>query len=162
LRSSFSTEEFYRDSLSLDMLTTGENIVYVINSGNGSTATELVMSTLDIEGGPIFDKEDAYSLHYNHGGLTLEWAGARHQFGNLTTNEFTHVGITHDGSILKFYIDGAEVLRQATPQVFSTSSSNLKLGGDGNRFFNGSLDDFRMYDRALDSSVIQELSNISY
>ncbi len=147
------------DSLSLDMLSSGEDIRYLISMRAFKTNLydRLFVYTLDLSGGPIINKEGAYALHYSQGGLALEWAGARHHFGNLSTADYNLVNITHDGEKVIFYVDGSEVYRQTSDTVFNTSSSNLTLGGDGTRFFDGSVDDFRVYDKVLTPAFIQAL-----
>jgi len=61
---------------------------------------------------------------------------------------------------MKLYINGN--LRANAP-VYSISDANRMLAGNWNhsrqRFFNGSMDDIRIYNRALNDSEIQQLYN---
>ena len=56
-----------------------------------------------------------------------------------------------------FYINGSEVRRQSVTSDFSTSSNKVSIGGGDGRFFDGILDDFRIYDVALSAAEVQQL-----
>ncbi len=68
-----------------------------------------------------------------------------------------HVAATYDGTTARFYVDGAEV----ASKVFTgnVGNSNVwRIGAYGvapTGFFDGSIDDVRIYDRALTASEIE-------
>ena len=79
-------------------------------------------------------------------------------------NEWHHYVMTVDSNDFIFYIDGIEVDRAANNQVgnYVTSIDNIYIGrihsnGEDKGFFNGSIDDVRIYDRALSAQEIEEL-----
>jgi hypothetical protein len=64
--------------------------------------------------------------------------------------------MTWDGSVLRLYVDGAEIATGAAPGALLTSTGQLRIGGNGLRgeFFAGLIDEVRVYDRALAASRI--------
>jgi hypothetical protein len=79
--------------------------------------------------------------------------------GNLISLNWTHFVITRDLSTgkLKIYIDG--VLKQTWDiTTVSASTGSYKIGGNASpRFYNGSIDDVRIYNRALSAGEVKEL-----
>ncbi len=69
---------------------------------------------------------------------------------------WTHVAFTYDGSVVKGYIDGVE--KSSTPETRSIASrtSSLRMGVDPtlNQAFRDSLDQVRIYSRALSAAEI--------
>jgi len=79
----------------------------------------------------------------------------------ITDNIWTHLVITYDGSQLKAYKDGQLV---GTPQsntsaIDYTGVGTTKIGTIGfdasGQFFNGTIDEVRLYDRALSQEEIR-------
>jgi glucose/arabinose dehydrogenase/fibronectin type 3 domain-containing protein len=70
---------------------------------------------------------------------------------------WTNVALTYDGSILRLYVNGAQVATKAMTGPIATGSSPLWIGGNQpyGEFFNGLLDDIRVYNRALTQAEIQ-------
>ncbi|HWM10432.1 MAG TPA: LamG-like jellyroll fold domain-containing protein, partial [Solirubrobacteraceae bacterium] len=69
---------------------------------------------------------------------------------------WTHLAMTWDGSVLRLYVDGAEVATQPAPGALLTSTGQLRIGGNSLRgeFFSGLIDEVRVYDRALSATRI--------
>ncbi|MFK8185517.1 MAG: NF038122 family metalloprotease [Phormidesmis sp.] len=78
----------------------------------------------------------------------------------LTLNQWHHVAVTYDGENVQFYIDGQ--LDGSTQASVSLESSNesLVFGADvkDGTYFDGELDDIRVYDRALSVEELLALS----
>jgi hypothetical protein len=79
----------------------------------------------------------------------------------IPANEWVHVTATFNGSELRLYLDGQEEdSRLVDAPLLQTNSSRLYLGSrwsnstNANRF-NGSLDEFRLYERVLSKEQIQ-------
>lgn len=73
------------------------------------------------------------------------------------------LGFTWDGSMHRLYLDGVEVASEPYAGYMGISAKNSLIAtknyGSGlNGFFNGDIDDLRIYDRALTGSEIAELS----
>jgi fibronectin type 3 domain-containing protein len=76
----------------------------------------------------------------------------------LTTNVWTHMAVTYDGSTIRLYVNGVLAGSQAKTGTITTSSNPLQIGGDnffGNQYFNGSIDEVRVYSGALSVAAIQ-------
>lgn len=107
------------------------------------------------------------------------WAGFHHSIGNdqyhmeihtkSTTvpqaNKYYHVAMTYDDSVLKLYVNGAKEGEITTDKSYSyvsygaTPVPDIKIGTSG-RFpggFQGTIDEVRLYDRALSSAEIRQL-----
>ncbi len=81
----------------------------------------------------------------------------------MVSGIWVHVAITYDGSTLRFYIDGAQdSLEVPLNLTFGTVSESLVLGCDfpgGDEYFDGVMDDVRIYDRSLSAAQVQDLVN---
>jgi hypothetical protein len=77
--------------------------------------------------------------------------------GTTATNTWTHVAATYDGSVARLYVNGVQVsARTGVPNV-PTSSGSLRIGGTtlwAGEWFNGFIDELRIYNRALSQADI--------
>ena len=75
----------------------------------------------------------------------------------LPLNTWTHLAFTYDSAMIRFYVNG--VLVASSPETFSitTSTNPLCIGGDPTQgqFFNGIIDEVRVYNVALTAAQIQ-------
>ena len=64
---------------------------------------------------------------------------------------------TFDGSTLRFYVNGAQVSSVARTGALMTSSNPLQIGSDSiyGQYFNGLIDEVRIYNTALSAAQIQ-------
>ena len=75
----------------------------------------------------------------------------------LALNTWTHLAATYSGSVLNLYVNGTQVASQpATGQIVSSTGA-LKFGGNAiwSEWFNGLIDEVRVYNRALSAAEIQ-------
>ena len=79
----------------------------------------------------------------------------------LSANVWMHLAGTYDGSMLRLYRNGVEVARQAQSGPIATSTGVLRIGGNSlwGEFFRGSIDEVRIYNRALSPSEIEDDMN---
>ena len=77
--------------------------------------------------------------------------------GALPLNTWTHLAGTYDGTMERLYINGVEVASRSQSGSLITTSNPLQIGGDSfyGQYFNGLIDEVRVYNRALSSSEIQ-------
>ncbi|HEY6866003.1 MAG TPA: LamG domain-containing protein, partial [Candidatus Eisenbacteria bacterium] len=70
-----------------------------------------------------------------------------------------HVAATYDGATMKMYVNGALDGSVAKTVTIATNANALGIGAqsDGVRWFQGALDDVRLYNRALSAGEIQAL-----
>ena len=64
---------------------------------------------------------------------------------------------TYDGSTLRFYVNGAQVSSVARTGSILTSTNPLQIGSDSiyGQYFNGLIDEVRIYNTALSAAQIQ-------
>ena len=91
-------------------------------------------------GGGTFDGTVAYV-----GGDTGSAVGA-----------WTHVAVTFDGDTLRMFVDGLEVSHDRVSGIIQDSTAPLWIGGNSpyGEYFEGVIDELRVYNRALDPSEI--------
>ena len=67
------------------------------------------------------------------------------------------MAVTYDGSVLRLYVNGAQASQLVVAGSLATSTSALHIGGNGSwgEWFNGTIDEVRVYSRALGASEIQ-------
>lgn len=85
--------------------------------------------------------------------------------GVISTNQWQHAALTYDGERLKLYLNGSIVADEAETSVNNTSGQNLTLGknpwdNSAAGFFNGRLDDARVYSQALTPLEIAKLYGV--
>ncbi len=146
-----------RATSSIDIITSGTNLTLLSYAGAQSSNANVMISTIELDGAPVISKGDAYSLNYTGGGFVFDWIGSPLSFGNIPTDDYSHVVISYDGNVMIFYIDGVELRRQTVSVDFNSNTESLKLGGDGSRYFDGALDDIRLYDRSLNAEEVNNL-----
>jgi chitodextrinase len=75
----------------------------------------------------------------------------------LALNTWTHLAGTYDGSNLRLYINGALVSTQAVSGTMIVSGNALRIGGNSvwGEYFNGTIDEVRVYNVALTAAQIQ-------
>ncbi|NQU11193.1 putative Ig domain-containing protein, partial [bacterium] len=99
------------------------------------------------------------------GRTTAAWRGMRFALGALPTAAWYHIAIVCDKSTLKVYVNGTA--QSAAPGADPNWGGNFvmnpqgrsELGGDSyyNYFFDGRLDDVRLYTRSLTPTQVAEL-----
>ena len=97
------------------------------------------------------------ALEFNHSGATTTAITST----KVNDGTWHFVAMTFDGAYVRLYIDGALQGTFYGPSLGFLSFEDLYIGERGNNgnFFNGSIDDVRIYNRALSSSEITALYN---
>ena len=75
----------------------------------------------------------------------------------LTIGTWTHLALTYDGAMLRVYADGSLVSSSPQTGAFITSTRPLQIGGDDDygQHFTGSIDEVRLYNRALSAEEVR-------
>ena len=75
----------------------------------------------------------------------------------IPLNTWTHLALTYNNSSLIFYVNGNSVRSVATSGALLTSTGVLRIGGNSvwGEFFQGRIDEVRIYNRALTRAEIQ-------
>jgi len=87
--------------------------------------------------------------------------GALFGTGALTTNTWTHLAGTYDGATLRLHVNGVQVSSRAQTGPIAVSTNPLQIGGDTiyGQYFQGKIDEIRIYNRALSPTQIQSDMN---
>jgi hypothetical protein len=75
----------------------------------------------------------------------------------LPVNTWSHVAATWDGATQRLYVNGVQVASRAAAGTLLTTSNPLRIGGNANwgEYFAGTIDEVRVYNRALSAAEIQ-------
>jgi hypothetical protein len=121
------------------------------------------------QSGPVH-REANYQMNWNHGGAG--WSGAvglsaggwhAASLGTLEGETWYHLAGTYDGEDLKAYNNGVLVTVNSDPSGPASSETNsLKLGKHARDayFFNGTIDEVKVYNRALSDAEILYLAGM--
>ncbi|MFP4017499.1 MAG: immunoglobulin domain-containing protein, partial [Halanaerobiales bacterium] len=162
------------NGLAMDTGTTDGNFVKI---HNGSLLGGMDELTLTIRarkniletGGTLIYKDTQYGLSISgneiSGFLTDDrWItfGTSHNLDNINDYEWHHYALVYDGENIIIYVDGQAV---GAPQYFPgpvlSNSNPIIIGSDlRGDHFNGQLDEFRIYRRALTEEEIKSLSDV--
>jgi hypothetical protein len=139
---------FYQTGFTLEAWvqkqTAGRNDVAVVGSWNPNA-----------NGGPMVWVDHLatrYHLTLNNGISNYLDSGQ-----NPTAGVWQHIAATFDGTTARFFIDGVEVASRAV-SLSVGSSNSWRIGAYGaspTGFFDGLIDDVRVYNRALNTTEIQ-------
>jgi len=91
----------------------------------------------------------------NDTGHSLEWDN-----GRPILNEWYHLAMTYDGSLLSFFVNGKLWKSKAVNGKLKVTTRNLSIGSDNatQKFFKGKIDEVVLYGSALTPQEIQSLS----
>jgi chitodextrinase len=75
----------------------------------------------------------------------------------LGVGVWTHVALSYDGAIMRLYVNGTQVATKNRTGTIETNSNPLWIGGNSpwGEYFNGLIDDVRVYSRALSATEVQ-------
>jgi len=82
----------------------------------------------------------------------------------VTTDTWRHVALVYDGVNKYIYIDGFEDARAPSSGQINASAHNLYIGENSQatgRFLTGSVDDVRIYGRALSPEEVAGLAGLT-
>ncbi len=140
------------DAPSLD-LTTGMTLAAWVNPTVAQTGWRDV----------IFKAVDMYYLEASSDIANVPGAGGTfaptplYATAQLLANTWTHLAVTYDGAMLRLYVNGIQVSSRAQTGAIRTSTGPLTIGGDATfgQYFQGRIDEVRVYNRALTAAQIQ-------
>jgi hypothetical protein len=75
----------------------------------------------------------------------------------LALNQWSYLAVVFDGSQVKYYVNGVLVTTASLPATITARTNPFGIGADANtqQFFKGSLDEVRIYNRALTAQEVQ-------
>ncbi len=84
------------------------------------------------------------------------WGGTQ-ATTTLITGAWHHIAVTFDGTTLTGYLDGSPIGGGAATYAFAGVPLTVAQAHNGENFFNGRVDDLRLYSRALDAMEVAAL-----
>jgi hypothetical protein len=103
------------------------------------------------------------SMGFGMNGTTLT-AGAFNDEFNVTsfwtTGVWHHIVLTYDGTTARLYVDGTEVTNSAKSWNLTRSTVVVGRNVNGNSYWNGQVDDVRIYDIALSAAQVTALAAV--
>jgi hypothetical protein len=80
----------------------------------------------------------------------------------LAVNTWTHVALTYEGGAVRLYVNGTQVDTDTANGSISSGTSQLWIGGNNNgEYFQGLIDEVRIYNRGLTQAEISTISTIA-
>jgi len=88
--------------------------------------------------------------------------GATEQVGGRRAEppgRWTHLAVTYDGGAVRLYVNGVEASSQRASGTIRSTADPLWIGGNRpyGEYFNGVIDDVRIYDRALSPVEVRDV-----
>jgi hypothetical protein len=149
------------NSASLNTITTGVTVSAWAYRPSATTGKGVVLSR---EVGTTFAEH--YWL-----GISGDNVGFSGSSGNVISNTavpigvWTHLAVTHDGTTVRIYVNGAQVYSNLSNGVFKADTSKLTICGNQNdtsgaitERWNGLVDDLQLYSRALMATEVAALA----
>ena len=146
------------DADALDLTTGMTLMAWVRPKVLGDWRTVLLKETAGLPNGlsyglyghdPQANRPDVF---VNTGGSDQSAAGT----AKLPVNAWTHLTATYDGLNLRLYVNGVLTATRTVTNSLRLTGNPLRIGGNAvwGEFFNGLIDEVRVYDRALSAAEI--------
>ena len=133
-------------------------------TGTRLTLEAWIKSNIGAANGAIIHKDSHYSLFWRATGAityadSITWSySSIDDYGNTLTGLWNHVVVTFNGSIIRFYINGVQIGSKIRSGSLIDNSNDLSIGSYNfaSGFFNGLIDEVRIYAEALPTTEIQK------
>ncbi|MFZ2189783.1 MAG: LamG-like jellyroll fold domain-containing protein [Candidatus Magasanikiibacteriota bacterium] len=79
---------------------------------------------------------------------------------SLISNNWYHIASTYDGTNFKMFVNGSLVATSTGSATIDSNTNPLRIGGYSSNYFKGSLDDVRVYNRALSVKEVTQLFSL--
>jgi chitodextrinase len=165
----WTTQGRFGNALSFDGLndwvTVGSSALLDLSSGMTvqawvfPTATSGIRDVL-LKEGPSADIYNLYARNWRGLPESNVFVGGSNKVAEgatLPANVWTHLAGTYDGSAVRLFVNGVQVGSAPISGAIATSSGVLRIGGNSlwGEFFQGRIDEVRIYNRALTAAEIQ-------
>jgi hypothetical protein len=144
------------DSNSLD-LTTGMTLMAWVNPAAISASWRTVLFK---EGGPGSMNYSLYAGEDTGKPIGQVYIGGEQNAVGTSTlplASWSHLAVTYDGAVLRLYVNSTQVATRSIAGQITPTTGALRIGGNSiwSEWFNGSVDEVRIYNRALSQGEIQ-------
>ena len=80
----------------------------------------------------------------------------------LPTATWSHLATTYDGATLRLFVNGVQVGQLAATGSLTVSTGPLRIAGNAvwGEWFNGPIDEVRVYNRALSAAELQSMETM--
>ena len=147
------------DTLKFQQIGTGDYSISIWVNRNDDVTKDSVLAKDDPTSSSGFLVEVTNSLipTYTHNNITESF------ISSIPDNDWALLTITKDSTNTRFYIDDTQTnIVSSQSNDFTTTNSLFKIATNSSAssdFFNGLIDDIRIYDRTLTSTEVTNLSN---
>jgi hypothetical protein len=145
-----------KDSPKLDF-TTGLTLEAWVNAATSMTDWRTVISK-EAPDSVIYDLDANSDSDQPAGGVKIAGQGRVVRGGSLLyPNMWTHLAATYDGQTQRLYVNGMQVSSSPQTGLLETSDGVLRIGANRTfgSFFNGRMDEVRLFDRARSAAEVQ-------
>lgn len=114
----------------------------------------------------IFSKDENYEFHIDSSRRVYWWwhnsGGTARSFtsptNSITLNTWQHIGVVYSSTRQSIYINGVErAFTTYANEILRTNNDPMEIGADQGinaRIWNGSIDEIKLYDRALSAAEV--------
>lgn len=104
-------------------------------------------------------EDDHFDFEYVPFADQANFEGFRYSFDNSIRNKWTHVAVSTDTKEIRWYVNGKLVYKEEISDELQNeiahSSGKLMIGSDGEYFFNGAIDELKLYNYELTPDQIK-------
>lgn len=170
--------------ISTGTATIGATNYVVSNALNFDGSNDYIINNLDANGLNVFSIEMYIKPNNSQSGVGLfQWGNqlgtgipmvlfqqrgnSLHAYVNSGYNlnttipigSWSHIALTYNGTLYKLYLNGALVMSYTGSISFQNTATNLYFGNGYNGFWNGSMDEVRVWNSERTQAQIQEFMN---
>ncbi|MDD2230593.1 MAG: LamG domain-containing protein [Candidatus Cloacimonetes bacterium] len=133
--------------------------VWIKHSASASSYEDVLMKGNEAYGFQFDQNTDQLLFHLHREGGS--WQNLNSGY-TPTSNQWFNITGTYDGLVQRVYINGLQTNSYAWSGTIHTDTSSLDIGANvayNNNWYNGNLDDLRIYNRVLSASEVAQLYN---
>jgi len=102
----------------------------------------------------IWQKNDSVGI-----AITLDGMGTNSAWGDITPDQWVHMSGTYNGDTIKAYVNGLLAMETSWSGAIADNDRNMIIGFFNQVFWEGTIDDIRIYNRTLSPEAIDSLFN---